>query len=1057
VKFNSVKVVLLTFYYDFWHWLIQINYNMKTKFNGILTLLLAFVVQLSFAQEKTISGTVVDETNMPLPGATVLIKGTTTGTSTDFDGNYSISANSGDVLTFSYVGYADQDATIAASNSINISLVPDNTLEEVVVTALGIKRKPDELTTANKVVKAEVLTQANNPDVIVGLAGKVSGLQINKTSNGVSSGTRITLRGTRSLTGNNEALVVIDGVISTASFLKNLDPNTIETINVIKGANGAALYGSDGANGALIVTTKKGGSGEAKFSVAVSSSVDFESIAYLPQRQTRYGQGWSNGDAGYVNYTYENGGWGPEFDGAPTTIGLPQADGSFVTRPYTSLGNDNIKPFFQTGYTTQNGVAISFGDADGYVNIGAKKQETSFVIEGDELQRTQFNFKAGKTLGKLSIGGNATYISTKSSEASSGLYGDLLQVATNIPVEAFENSGNEGHWNGYFFNPYWIRDNNRRNNNNERFNLIADLKYDINDNINVVLRPSLRFTTSNQLNHDAAYADPQSVQDISGFERTQVSMFQRDNRDYRNFYTDLLMNFDYMLTDDVSFKANIGANNRYNTYKRIYVGGENLTIPGLYTAGNLSGGPSDDMTGDFTSSTRQYSVYGQIDLGYKDFLFVNATARNDWTSVLSQDNNSYFYPSVGLSFIPTKAFDNIKGDTLNYLKILASYVKVGNDGGIGAYRINNTLSQATGFPYGGINSYVLSTTNVDPNLTPEFTNSFEVGMNVGLFKNRVTLDASYYKGDTTDQILSVDPSLTSGLTSATINVGDTTFDGFDIDLGVTAVKTENLTWDLGLTYATSKTVVKRIAGGLDELSVASYGNGTGVYAIVGEEFPMIKATAYERDDLGRVVVDGNGNPKLITGTKQMGTSTPDYILGLNTSIKYKNLTLAGTFDYRTGHVFHSDLKSDLTWSGHLYESGYSRGAFVFPNSSYESSPGVYTENTTLTAANTPSQLTEFYSTYVTAVDENEILDATALKIREVSLKYDFSPKVLKSLSLSSASLGVNARNLFTWLPKENRGYANPESNFSTGNAVGLSDSGQYPETRTYGFSLNLTF
>jgi len=1030
---------------------------MKTKFNGILTLLLAFVVQLTFAQEKTISGTVVDETNMPLPGATVVIKGTTTGTSTDFDGKYSISANTGDVLVFSYVGYSEQDATVGAENTIDIALALDNSLEVVVITALGIKRKPDELTTANKVVKAEVLTQTNNPDVIVGLAGKVSGLQINKTSNGVNAGTRITLRGTRSLTGNNEALIVVDGVISTASYLKNLDPSQIETVNVIKGANGAALYGSAGSNGALIVTTKKGAKGEGKFTVNVSSAIDIESIAYLPTRQTRYGQGWSNGDLGYVNYTYENGGWGPEFDGAPTTIGLPQADGSYVVRPYSSLGSDNIKPFFQEGVTLQNAISLGFGDASGYVNISAKKQETSFIIDGDDLDRSQFNFKAGKTLGKFSVGGNATYISTKTTQASSGLYGDLLQVATNIPVEAFEFSGNEGHWNGYFFNPYWIRDNNRLNNNTERFNLVADFKYDINDNINVVLRPSLRYTNSAQLNHNAAYADSQAVQDISGFERTQNSMFQKHGQTWRNFYTDVLVNFDYMLTDDISFKSNVGANNRYDQYRRLSVGGENLTIPGLFNASNLSGGTSDDMTGDSYSATKRYSVYAQMDFGYKDFLYLNVTGRNDWTSVLSQDNNSYFYPSVGMSFIPTKAFAGLKSDKLNHLKFLASYVKVGNDGGIGAYSINNTLAQATGYAYGGLNSYVLSTTNVDPNLTPEFTTSFEVGMNLGMFKDRVTLDASYYTGDNTDQILSVDPSITSGLTSATINVGDTEFSGYDIDLGLTPVKTENLRWDLGFTYSTSKTIVNKISNGQDELSVGSYGNGTGVYAIVGEEFPMIKATAYERDDQGRVIIDANGNPVLITGTKNMGTSTPDYILGLNSSIKYKNFTLSGTFDYRTGHVFHSDLKSDLTWSGHVYESGYNRGAFIFPNSSIETSPGVFEANTSVTSANTPSGLTEFYSTYVTAVDENEILDATAFKVRELALKYDFTGKMLKSLSLTNASISITGRNLFTVLPKENRGYANPESNFSTGNAVGLSTSGQYPETKTYGFSINLTF
>jgi TonB-dependent SusC/RagA subfamily outer membrane receptor len=248
-------------------------------------------VQLTFAQEQTISGVVSDENGLPLPAATVLGKGTSNGTSTDFDGNYSITANIGDVLQFSYVGYSTVEAQIGESKTISLALSPDNTLEEVVITALGIERKPDEITTSTQNVKAEELTQAKNPDIVSSLAGKVSGLQINQTSNGIGSDTRIVLRGNRSITGNNEALVVIDGVISSAGFLSSLNPDSIESVNVIKGANGAALYGSAGSNGALIVTTKKGSKSE-KFTVQVQSTATFESVSYLPERQTKYGQGW---------------------------------------------------------------------------------------------------------------------------------------------------------------------------------------------------------------------------------------------------------------------------------------------------------------------------------------------------------------------------------------------------------------------------------------------------------------------------------------------------------------------------------------------------------------------------------------------------------------------------------------------------------------------------------------------------------------------------------------------------------------------------------------------
>ncbi|QRM88037.1 SusC/RagA family TonB-linked outer membrane protein [Lacinutrix sp. WUR7] len=1036
---------------------------MKTKFSGILTLLLAFVVQFTFAQGKTISGTVSDENGLPLPTATIIIQGTTTGTSTDFDGNYSIAASQGDVLIFSYVGYANQNQTVGASNKIDVSLQPDNTLDEVVVTAMGIKRKRDEITTANQVVKSEQLTQANNPDIIQGLSGKVSGLQINTTSVGVNSDTRIVLRGVRSITGNNQALVVIDGVISTANFLKSINPNSIESVNVIKGANGAALYGSDGSNGVIIVTTRKGSDSASKFTVDFKSSADFESISYTPDRQTRYGQGWSDPDQGFTNFTYENGGWGPEFDGSPATIGLPQADGTYVVAPYSSLGADNIEGFFKTGLTLQNQVSLSAGDADGYINISAQKQQTDFIIEGDELSKSTFNFKGGRTLGKWGVSGNATYSSAKTKEASSDLYGELLQTATNIPIEQFENSGNEGHWNGYYFNPYWMRDNNREDSRVERINLLTDLTYAFNDNISAVLRPNVRITNSNSLSHEAFYEDPASVVAITGnTNRNQQSSFRRQKSTWRDYYTDFLVNFDYELSEDFTLKANLGLNNQYNYYDYSTIGGSNLTIPGLYTSSNLSSGFDDTITYDNHTFKRKYGAFANLDIGFKDYLFLNATARNDWTSVLSEENNSFFYPSVGLSFIPTKAISGLKSDVLSYLKVSASFVKVGNDGGIEPYEINPTFTQAGGFPYGTINSFVVNPETVDPNIKPEFTESVEFGLNAEFFKRRITLDASVFSTTTTDLITAIAPSLTSGLSGSTINIGQMDSKGFEIDLGVKVLKSDDWNWDVNMSYSTNESTVVKVSDQADEVFVGGYTDArlAGIYAVEGEQFPTIKGAAYIRDDQGRVIINAaTGTPEVSVEPQILGHSNPDYILGLNTKLRYKNLTLSGTFDYRTGHQFYSQTKYDMTWPGHIVETGDNRGAFLFPNSSIEdpSNPGQYIANTSVTSANTPAELTQFYSTYVASVGENNVLDATAFKVRELSLRYDLGQKMLDKTPISAVSFSVIGRNLFTVLPKENRGYADPESNFTTGNAQGISSTGQYPVTQSIGMSLNVTF
>ncbi|MFD2823095.1 SusC/RagA family TonB-linked outer membrane protein [Lacinutrix iliipiscaria] len=1044
---------------------------MKTKFSGILTLLLAFVVQFTFAQEKTISGTVSDENGLPLPTATVIIQNTTTGTSTDFDGNYSINANVGDVLDFSYVGYATQSQTVGASNTIDVTLQPDNTLDEVVVTALGIKRKQDEITTANQVVKADELVKANNPNVVKGLSGKVSGLQVIANGNGVNDRTRIVLRGNRSISGNNQALIVIDGTISTASLLQSLDPNSIESVNVIKGANGAALYGSDGSNGAIIVTTKKGNNETEKITVAVRSSVDFETVDYVPERQTRYGQGWDLGD-GFENIVYENGGWGPEFDGQIVPVGLPQADGSYIMAPYSTQGSDNIKEFFSTGITTQNSVSLSTGDADGYLYISGQLEETEFVIQDDKRRKTAFNFKGGKNLGKWGFTGNVTYTNTKLGRTNGTLYNDLIQTPSNVDVEQFENSGQEGHWNVYFNSPYWVRDNARNATDAERYSVTGEMTYAFNDNINALVRSNGLFTNITSLNWQNEYVEPADYITNyfgSGAGRGVASSYNQSSSNFKQYITDLLLNFDYLLTDDITFKANLGLSNRIIKRSFLRVGGSDLTIPGLYTSGNLNAGLDETITGDnFGAGARRereskIGAYGQIDLGYKDFLFLNITGRNDWSSVLSKSNNSYFYPSVGLAFIATKAFPQIKGDILNYAKLSASYVKVGNDGGISPYAIQQVYNQAQGFSLGGQNSFTSPTSVTDPLLTPEFTTSQEIGLNLGFLKDRITLDTNFAMFNTTDQITNVGASASSGLATfggATINLAETKGTSFEVDLGLKVLKSENMDWNINLGYSTTENEVVSVSDQADRVSLGGFLGYAEVMAIEGENFPVIVTNAYERDDQGRVLINPNsGDPIEATGLKIAGRTTPKHIVNLNTSFRYKDFTLSATMDYRTGHVFYSDTKANMTWSGHAVETAQSgRGAFIWPNSAIETSPGVYEANTSVPSGGTTAgAFITFFNNYRN-VGENHVLDATAFKLRELSLRYDLNKKFLDRTFLTAVSLSAVARNVLTVLPTENRGYNDPEQGFSTGNAQGITTNGTaYPATRSYGLGLNLTF
>jgi len=1024
---------------------------MKTKFNGILTLLLAFVVQLTFAQEKTISGTVVDETNMPLPGATVVIKGTTTGTSTDFDGKYSITTNTGDVLTFSYVGYSEQTATVGAETTIDIALALDNSLEEVVITALGVKRKSDAVTSSNQQVKAEELTQANNPDVVQGLAGKVSGLQINTTSTGLNPNTDIILRGTSSISGENNALIVIDNVISTANTLSALDPNTIESANVMKGASGAALYGSRGGNGVIIVTTKKGSKDATKFTVDVKSSVTMEEVAYLPQRQDRFGQGWE----GDLDWT-DQGAWGPEFDGSLQVVGMPYPGATdWRLHNYNHI-EDNIKPFFNTGVTYQNSVSLAAGDENGYINFSANKQDIEGLIPGNEYRKDFFNLNASKTAGKWKVSGITRYITSETDRTANGTYQSLSQTPTNVNIEDFNSGEFRDHWTLYATSPYWNLRNRRSITQTDRFEVQADLQYNFNDNINVILRSAVNSYSYKSLAYNNGFLDTEQT---LGTDRSETSRFDKDKYSNRELYTDLIFNFDYDLTDDIRFTSLVGGNLNESSFDRLLLGGQNLTIPGLYTSSNLDG----ELDNRFQNEglERGAAAYVAPSFEYKDYLYLNLTGRYEWDSKLNQDNRGFFYYSGGLSFVPTKAFPSIKGKAIQKLKLSASYTTTGNASGIDAYDINYRASQAPGFSHGTLNSFIANTTATDFNLVNEDVFTTEFNINADLLKinnkSRVTMDFAYYIQTNENQILSTSTSSASGLVGATINVGETETKGLEFDLGLTPLKTDDFEWNVNLGYATSETMVNKVTDDATEVLTRFYqaGNGAqvgtvGIYAIEGEEFPLIKGTAYTRDDQGRVVLDASGNPVRASQLQVLGKLTPDYIINFGTGFSYKSLSLNAVLDYRTGHSFYSNIASNLNEIGGTVESAQTgREAFLFPNSTIEGS-GV-TNTSVLTGGSTPAQYQSYVQRNYGYFDENFVLDATAVKLREVSLTYDLPTKLLKNTFVNKLQVGASGRNLYTWLPRENRGYNDPEV------GTGLGNYGQTPPTRSYTVSLNIVF
>jgi len=1062
---------------------------MRSKFKWIFTLLVAFTMQFSFAQEKTVTGTITDG-KLPLPGANVVIKGTAKGVSADMDGKFSIKAKPGDVLVVSFIDFGNETITVGAANNYKVALKQNaKVLDEVIIGAMGIKRTKDATVSAQKTIGNKELTQASNPNAIQSLAGKVSGLQVNTTSQGVNAGTRIVLRGNRTITGDNQALVVIDGAISSSTVLGQIPPEVIENVNIIKGAQGAALYGAQGVNGVIIVTTKKGnGVNNDKFTFGFNSSVDFENVSFVPEVQTQYGQGWA-ADPGFdlpsipgilsTFVPWENGSWGPAFNtaGFPAMVpvGLPQADGNFLFTEWKPI-KDNIKQFFETGTIYQNGFNFNVGGQDSYAFLSVNRQTNDFIVGGDKLIRNSFLFKAGKKVGKFNISGNVNYITQNTTETDSDLFDDLIQTASNVPVSRFKDSGNEGHWTVYAQNPYWITKAVRNDARSNTMNGVLSLGYDLNKNINVSYTANVQVRNTDSQSHRDAFSNITTDFSIAPYEyygattetyealggsATGSSYFANQSTT-RNIYGDLLLNFDYELTKDLGLKFNIGNNIQDRMFRVTTQGGNNLDIPFFYHITNVLNPANPSTLDNRLVRSRIVAGFANLDLDYKGYLYLNATARVEQFSAVK---NSYFYPSVGVSFIPTKAFESLKGNkVLNYAKLNASYTSVGNTSAVGAYQINELTAIPQGFPFGNLAALGYNNGPTFPGIKPEFVNTFEIGAQLGFFKDRLTLEGSYYVANTKDLITRATASSASGNANLLTNVGELENKGFEIDLGVTPIKTNNFRWDIRGNYTTYKTKVLKLAEGATSVNLQS-NTQVGIFAEVGEEFPLIKGTAFVRDGAGNIIVDANGVPQRTSTFEKLGKGVPDYIVGLTNSFEYKGFKLTAVADLRVGASAYSFARNLLLFTGgDTQTAGFDRSqGIVVPGVT-----GTGAVNTTPVAndASAVGVLNYFTTTY-RAVGEANIIDAAALKIRELSLSYGLPKKLIEKTGLETFRIGINARNPFIFLADgtllkakngvENRGYADPESSNTTGNAQGIINIGQYPSTRTLGFTVNLTF
>ncbi len=1027
------------------------------RITSLLVCLLLFGFSAAFGQNIQIKGTVTSaEDGSTIPGVYVKIKGTNTGTATDVNGSYQIGVDNGATLVFSSIGFRDQEIVVAGQSTIDVSMQSDITqMDEVVVTALGIKREKREVTYQTQKVDDSDILKVAPTRAATALAGKVAGLQINSQDNGVNPNTQITLRGFRSISGSNSATVVIDGSIASLGALDDLNPNDIAEINVLKGANAAALYGSKASNGALIITTKKGAANQ-RFTVGLNSAYTIEKVAYMPDFQTEYGTGWEGAyDA------IENTNWGPRFDGQLRQIGPVLPDGTFQEVPYAPV-KDNLLGFFEAGNTLSNTAYVSGGDASSTFYISVGQQKSDGIVPDDAYERYTFRANASKKIGKLELAFNSTYFSDHTNvvgdeigDQSRPLYWFLLNTSANIPLSRYKNwrtdkwATPDTYYNGYYENPYWAVGTNRNIDDSRRLMANLAVSYDI--------LPWMKLTARAAMNNTWGFGKFWRAEQKFASYRTgnsNVSSLVEDTKyQYQDYNFDAILNINRDLTDQISLNVNLGATNQTQEDYDTRIRANNLSIPGFYDISNGTGTPE---TEEDDSKYINYGFFGDFTVGYGKFIYLNFSGRNDWTSTLAKGNNSYFYPAFGLSFVLTDAIPSLQNNILSFAKITASNSTVYND--LSPYEINELYSQQTGFPFEDINGFALSTTTVDANIKKERINTTEIGLDLGFFDNNISLDASYYHTKTTDLITTITPSIASGAAFFRTNIGEMKNTGFEATLGGRLVNWRSLTWDMSINYTTSTTEVVEITDQIDEVTLNTASGGlVGVYAIVGEVYPQIKATAYLRDPQGRLIVDpSSGAPMEATDYKRLGRTIPKHIVGLNTSLGFKGISVSATIDYRTGHVYFEQGSDQMEFTGRSLESVSSnRQDFVIPNSVIQVGDNEFVENTNIQiSGGRQSYWTDVYNN----VKENYVKDATALKLREVAVDYTLPVKFLSKTPITKVKLGFIARNLLTWLPAENH-FSDPEfsNQYTNANTVGIGGFLQMPPTRSFGFSLNLEF
>jgi len=1056
---------------------------------SLLLFMLLFVVGISIAQ-RTVTGSVTDLNGEALIGANVLISGTTSGTITDIDGSFSMEVpNDAQSLSISYTGYTDQDVSIFGLNNVSISLSEGELLEEIIVTASGLVANKRSIGYSVQNVEASEILDSKETNIVNALSGKVAGVQVTSSAGSPGASASIRIRGSVSVNKSNQPLFVVDGVpidnstggggngtagVDQSNRAIDINPNDIASMTVLKGASATALYGVRAANGAIVITTKRGEAG--KPVVNISTSYGTASINKLTERQSTYAQGrFSNGVANYNGpETGEGDSWGPlisdlEFDG-DTEYFFDKGGKLVPTGEGNGIPAKSYDPydFFVTGQTIDLNASVAGGtETMKYYISGGRLQQTGIVPNAD-FTRTSFRATISTDISeKLEASMSANFVNSGGSriQRGSNLQGVMLGLMRNTPTFDIGNGlagqaaaddpssyvnpdgSQRSYRHGIYDSPYWVANNNPSNDDVNRIIGYAGLKYQFNDWLFAsyklgVDQYSERFLQAEDIN-------------LLGRGGNAGSVTQRfaGNRDLNS---DFIIGLNKQVSDEFSISAIAGYNVFDSKYTRQETFGTGLSAPGFYHISNAS----DITTDEIINQKRIHGVYSTIDFAYNDWAFLNLTGRNDWSSALPTANNTYQSYSASLGLALTEVL-NIQSDILDYGKLRASYGVIGNDAPI--YATTNTFAQAESggdgfignnqFPAYGTNAFERSTQLANETLRPEKATTIELGAEVKLFNGRIGADITWYDTRSEDIIIAVQLPAATGFTTAVQNSGVITNTGWEVVLDAAPIRTKDFSWDVVANFTTFDNIVETLAEGVDNIFLAGF-TSTQATLIPGLPYSTIFGQGFQRNDSGDMIIGANGWPLQDASAKALGDPNPDFTVGLRNTFSYKGVSVSALLDVREGGDMWCGTCGIINYFGTSQQSAIERNdVVIFDGVTEDGTPN----NTPVAIAQSPTASEgEFYRRRYGfgGISEMNIHDTSWIRLREVTVKYNLPSQLLDRLPFAGLGISLSGRNL--WLNTDYPGI-DPETNLTgASNGYGL-DYFNMPNTKGFSASINLTF